>query len=156
MKIEDYINTLIKERDELKNLCKSHVEKIILFQQDLIKKDKKIQKLESEIKSPNEKTQKEPNDDIKIELNNLKAEYKDLQNKYNILFEENEYLKQNLNNDNVKTQKSSNKSSNKIKSELNNLKAEYKDLQNKYNILLAENEEYRRIFYDVENECDSN
>jgi hypothetical protein len=73
------------------------------------------------------------------------------------LFEENEDLKQNLNNDNVKTQKLSNKSSNKkIKIELDNLKVEYKDLQNKYNILFEENEEYRRIFDDVENECDSN
>ena len=94
MKAADYINTLIKERDELKELCKTHVETIRLFQRDLIKKDKKIQKLESEIKSPspNEKTQKELND-IKIELNNLKAEYKDLQNKYNILLVENEEYK---------------------------------------------------------------
>ena len=105
MKTADYINTLIKERDELKELCKSHVETIRLFQRDLIKKDKKIQKLESQIKSPNENIQKEL------------------------------YC---------------------VKNELNNLKAEYKDLQNKYNILLVENEEYKRIFDDVENECDSN
>ena len=105
MKAADYINILIKERDELKELCKTHVETIRLFQRDLIKKDKKIQKIEREIKSPNEKTQKELND---------------------------------------------------IKNELNTLKAEYKDLQNEYNILFEENEEYKRIFEDVENECDSN
>ena len=66
-------------------------------------------------------------------------------------------ISRDLNNDNVKTQKLSNKSSNKkIKIELDNLKVEYKDLQNKYNILFEENEEYKRIFDDVENECDSN
>lgn len=135
MKASDYINTLIKERDELKELCKTHVETIRLFQRDLIKKDKKIQKLESEIKSPNENIQKELYC-VKNELNLLKEEYETLKNKSN----------------NVKTQKVSNK----VKNELNNLKAEYKDLQNKYNILLVENEEYKRIFDDVENECDSN
>jgi predicted nucleic acid-binding Zn-ribbon protein len=111
MKTEDYINTLIKEKESLTALCKSHVETIRLLKREISKlnhdiliKDKKIQNLESEIKTPNEKTQK---------------------------------------------------TSNKIKNELNNLKAEYKDLQNKYNILLVENEEYKRIFEDVENECDS-
>lgn len=138
MKAADYINTLIKERDELKELCKSHVEKIRLFKKDLIKKDKKIQKLESEIKSPNENIKNEL-----VSFNNelilLKQKYNDLKKNYNDL-----------------KQKCSKKGSNKVNIELNTLKEEYKELQKKYNFVLAENEEYKRIFDDVENECDSN
>ena len=53
MKAVEYINSLIKERDELKDLCKSHVETIrtmkkefIKLNNEIVRKDKKIQKLE--------------------------------------------------------------------------------------------------------------
>ena len=64
MKTVDYINTLIKEKEELKALCKSHVETIRTMKReisklnnDILRKDRKIQNLEGDIKSPNEKIQ---------------------------------------------------------------------------------------------------
>ena len=76
MKTVDYINTLIKEKEELKALCKSHVETIRLIKKELsklnttiTKKDKRILKLENE--SPNVKIQKEL-EKVKNELNTLK------------------------------------------------------------------------------------
>ena len=49
MKTEDYINTLIKEKESLTTLCKSHVETIRLLNRrisklnhDILIKDKKI------------------------------------------------------------------------------------------------------------------
>ena len=86
MKTIDYINTLIKEKEELKALCKSHVATIRLIKKELnklnttiTKKDKKILKLESE--SLNVNTQKE--------LDKVKSELNDLQSKYNEVVREN-------------------------------------------------------------------
>lgn len=141
MKTVDYINTLIKEKEELKALCKSHVETICTMKRELSKlkydisrKDAKIKNLEGEIKSPNAKLQREL-DDTKNELSALKAEYEDLKNKCNT----------------AKTPKVSSK----VKNELNTLKAEYEDLKNKYNAVVSENEEFKRIFDDIENMTDS-
>lgn len=96
MKTIDYINTLIKEKEELKALCKSHAETIRLIKKELnklnttiTKKDKKILKLESE--SLNVKTQKEL-DKVKSELKELKAKYDDLHTKYDEVVRENVYL----------------------------------------------------------------
>lgn len=90
MKTVDYINTLIKEKEELKTLCKSHVETIRLIKRELNKlnntitrKDKKIMKLESE--SLNVKTQKE--------LDKVKSELKELKAKYDEVVRENVYLR---------------------------------------------------------------
>ena len=97
MKSIDYINTLIKEKENLSALCKSHVETIRLMKREMnklsntiTKKDKRIQKLENE--SPNIKLQKEL-DKVKNDLNVLKAEYDSLQSKYNTAMLENEELK---------------------------------------------------------------
>ena len=97
MKTVDYINTLIKEKEELKALCKSHVETIRLIKKELsklnttiTKKDKRILKLENE--SPNVKIHKEL-ERVKTELNMLKAEYDTLQRKYNDVMSENQELK---------------------------------------------------------------
>jgi phage shock protein A len=64
MKTIDYINTLIAEKESLKEICKSHVKTIELLKQelkklkiDISKKDKKILKLEND--SINAKMQKE-------------------------------------------------------------------------------------------------
>ena len=90
MKTIDYINSLIKENENLKATCKSHVETIRLIRRDLgklnttiSKQDKKIQKLESE--SLNVKTQKE--------IDRLKNELNDLREKYNEAMIENANLK---------------------------------------------------------------
>lgn len=95
MKAIDCINTLIKENEDLKTLCKSHVETIRLMKRELnkinntiTKKDKKIQKLESDSLKTNEKKQKEI-DKVKNELNNLKEDYKELQSKYKDVMNEN-------------------------------------------------------------------
>ena len=97
LKTIDYINALIKENEELKSLCKSHVETIRLIKRELsklnntiIKKDKRILKLENE--SPNVKIQKEL-ENVKNELNILKADYDTLQRKYNNVMIENQELK---------------------------------------------------------------
>lgn len=97
MKTIDYINTLIKEKERLTELCKSHVETICLIKRELnklnktiLKKDKKILKLESE--PSNVKIQKEL-DKVKDELNKLKYEYDLLQRKYNDVMSENAELK---------------------------------------------------------------
>lgn len=104
MKAVEYINSLIKERDELKDLCKSHVETIrtmkkefIKLNNEIVRKDKKIQKLENEslnIKTKNDldKT-KEDLKSLKDEFKNLKKEYKDLQSNYNVVVNENMELK---------------------------------------------------------------
>ena len=97
MKTIDYINSLIEEKENLKTLCKTHVETIRAIKRELaklnttiVKKDKKILKLETE--SPNVKTQKEL-DKVKNELIQLKAEYDNLLNKYNEVVKENTDLK---------------------------------------------------------------
>ena len=97
MKSIDYINALIKEKENLSALCKSHVETIRLMKRDMnklnntiTKKDKRIQKLENE--SPNVKLQKEL-EKVKNELGALKAEYDTLQRKYNDVMNDNQELK---------------------------------------------------------------
>lgn len=141
MKTIDYIKNLIREKENLEELCKSHVETIRVMKRDianlnndLLRKKKKIHNLESEIKSPNENTQKEL-EAVKSELRILKEEYDTLQQKY----------------DNIKPQKASNKA----KSELSDLKAKYEDLKKMYDAVVCENEEYKRIFDEIEKLCDS-
>jgi chromosome segregation ATPase len=93
----DYINELIKEKEELKELYKKQFETIHLMKieitklnNSILKKDKKIQKLESE--SLNIKTKNEL-DKVKNDLKKMKTDYKDLQNMYNAVVAENEELK---------------------------------------------------------------
>lgn len=93
----DYINELIKEKEFLNELCKKHVEKIHFMKREIIKlnnvilkKDKKIKKIESE--SLNIKTKNEL-DKVKNDLKNLKIDYKELQDKYNAVVNENVELK---------------------------------------------------------------
>lgn len=96
MKTEEYINSLIKEKDHLSELCKSHVKTILLIKRELGKlkntitqKDKKIQKLENE--SLNTKIEKELNETknelniFKIKYNDLKIDHDTLNDKYNTL-----------------------------------------------------------------------
>lgn len=93
----DYINELIKEKEELKELYKKQFKTIHLMKIEInklnnaiLKKDKKIQKLESE--SINIKT-KNGLDKVKNDLKNLKIDYKELQDKYNAVVNENVELK---------------------------------------------------------------
>jgi chromosome segregation ATPase len=136
MKTVDYINALIKEKEELKKLCISHVETIRLQKKEILnlnntilKKDKKIKSLESE-----------DFENIKNELNKLKIDYEDLQNKYIDIVNKNE-------DDNKKPQR--------CKSELSKLKTEYNDLKIKYDDIVQKNKELMQIFDDIESTCDS-
>ena len=77
MKTTDYINSLIAEKESLKETCKSHVKTIELLRKelkklklDISKKDKKILKLEND--SLNVKEQKEiVTDSMDMSLNKL-------------------------------------------------------------------------------------
>lgn len=97
----EYINSLIKERDEFKDISKKHAETIRSLKIELkrlnriiSKSDKQsnIDNEESNDESINIKSQKEL-DKVKNELKKLKADKKDLQNKYNDILLENEELK---------------------------------------------------------------
>ena len=94
MEALEYINSLIEERDELKKLCKAQKETIQLMKRELLKKDKKIIKLEKT--TNNTKMQKEI-DKIKGEFESLKVKYEDLQHIDGGVVEENDELKSILN-----------------------------------------------------------
>ena len=96
MEALEYINSLIEERDELKKLCKSQKETIQLMKRELLKKDKKILKLEKTTTNTSTKNQKEI-DKIKSEFESLKVKYADLQHIYGGVVEENDELKSILN-----------------------------------------------------------
>ena len=90
MKTIDYINSLIKERDEFKELCKKHAETIHTLKREVTKlnntnqkQEKKILKLECE--SLNTK--------IKLELDKVKNELSDLKIKYDTVVNENVEMK---------------------------------------------------------------
>ena len=86
----DYVNSLIKERDELKQICKSHLETIRMMKRELLKKDKRLSKLEKE--QNNTKLEKELNR-IKADFETLNLKYNDLQQQYNEVVCENEEFK---------------------------------------------------------------
>jgi multidrug resistance efflux pump len=98
MKTMEYINSLIKERDEFKDISKKHAETIRLLKIELKRLNRIISKNGNQNNnidnddSINIKSQKEL-DKVKNELKKLKADKKDLQNKYNDILLENEELK---------------------------------------------------------------
>lgn len=94
MEAIEYINTLIKEKEGLKELCKTHVETIQFMKRELLKKDKKILKLE---KSTTNTKEKKELDKIKSEFESLKNKYDDLQHMYEVVVEENYEIKTILN-----------------------------------------------------------
>ena len=98
MKTMEYINSLIKERDEFKDISKKHAETIRSLKIELKRLNRIISKNGNQNNnidnddSINIKSQKEL-DKVKNELKKLKADKKDLQNKYNDILLENEELK---------------------------------------------------------------
>lgn len=97
MKTIDYINSLIKERDEFKELCKKHVETIQSLKREItklntvnLKQSKKIQKLETPSIDTNAKNEVNK---IERELVDLKTKYGDLKSEYDIVVNENIELK---------------------------------------------------------------
>ena len=134
MKTIDYINSLIKEKDELKALCKTHVRTIHTLRKEIQDLKKVISKKDLEIKqieSQDNITDQNELESVKNELNMLGLKYNGLQNMYDDMLKN-----------------SSSKS-------LNKLKTEYKKLQRKYEDTMRENEEYKRLFEEIESICDS-
>jgi hypothetical protein len=146
MKTVDYINSLIKEREELKDLCKSHVETIYKLNREMcdlkniiLRKDMAIKKFENNLNSNTLYTQTEF-ENLKNELSILQESYEDLRCKYDTVISE---------TPNVKSKKG--------KSELSKLRTEYNALKKKYESVVKENEELKSIFDEVERDCgDSN
>ena len=155
MKVKDYINSLIEEKESLKSACKAHVETIRFMKRELVKnndtiskKDKKILKLENELnlllKNTNINASVEL-ESVKNELNMLKSSYEDLKNMYD------DILIQKQKSDKVNTKHQNNK-----RGELKKLKDDYNDLKQKYDAVVKENEELMRIFDEAEQTFDSN
>ena len=134
MKTIDYINSLIKENDELKALCKTHVRTIHTLRKEIQDLKKVISKKDLEIKqieSQDNITDQNELESVKNELNMLGLKYNKLQNMYDDV----------LKNSSFKS--------------LNKLKTEHKKLQRKYEDSMRENEEYKRLFEELERLCDS-
>ena len=134
MKTIDYINSLIKEKDELKALCKTHVRTIHTLRKEIQDLKKVISKKDLEIKqieSQDNITDQNELESVKNELNMLGLKYNKLQNMYDDV----------LKNSSFKS--------------LNKLKTEHKKLQRKYEDSMRENEEYKRLFEEIESLCDS-
>ena len=94
MEAIEYINTLIKEKEYLEELCKKNIETMRLMKRESIKKDKKIKKLEKEALNTNIQNEM---DAIKNDFESLKNKYDDLQQMYEVVVEENYELKTILN-----------------------------------------------------------
>lgn len=138
MKTIDYINTLFKENEELKALCKTNAETIHLLRREIEKlkvtishKDKKIQNLENSSDVVN----------LENELNNLKEKYVNLQSEYDSVLQKNGIP-------NIKPQKG--------KNDISKLRTEYNTLMKKYEDVVKENEELKSIFNEIEGNSDSN
>lgn len=134
MKTIDYINSLIKEKDELKALCKTHVRTIHTLRKEIQDLKKVISKKDLETKQ----IEKQDNITLQNELESLKNELYNLNLKYDKL--------KNMYDD---VQKNSS-----VKS-LNKLKTKHKDLQSKYEKIMRENDEYKLFFEEIERGCDS-
>lgn len=129
MKEKDYINYLIKENEDLKEQCKLQSETIILLKRDVLKNDRK-----------NNKIDKQESDKIKNELDCVKKDLCNLKNEYDSL---------QLNNiENLKEKDNLQLKYNKIVKENNSLK-------NKYNKIVKENEELKQFLDEISKMCDS-
>lgn len=106
MKTSDYINSLIKENENLKSNNKEYLEEIRLLKREIkknkvenVKKDKKILKLEScnidiDIKYKKElNTIKSDFDNLNLQFEKIQIEFEELQRKYNSVVKENEEFK---------------------------------------------------------------
>lgn len=99
----EYINSIIKERNELKQIYKKQSTEMLFMKRELRKLKNIISKKEKNNPEPNSepkpnfesdflKAKKELNK-AKNELKKIKAENKDLQNKYKTIMDENTELK---------------------------------------------------------------
>lgn len=107
----EYINSIIKERNELKQIYKKQSTEMLFMKRELRKLKNIISKKEKNNPEPNSELNPEPNSEpkpnfesdffkakkelnkAKNELKKIKAENKDLQNKYKTIMDENTELK---------------------------------------------------------------
>lgn len=182
MKAVEYINELIKERDELKELCKKHVDTIRTKEKELIKLNNEISRKNKAIK--NSESGSETNivntknnhelEILKEDFNSLEMKYKTLQSEYDTVVKENNELNRFV-NDNKIVKDNFDKLTKKYETlqskydkvvnenlELNNffedydkLTKEHENLQSKYDTVVSENLELKSIFEYIENISDS-
>jgi predicted nucleic acid-binding Zn-ribbon protein len=140
MKTVDYINTLIKEKEELKTLCKRHVatiqalkRELVKIKVDITKKDKKIQSLENSLDG---NKMQDNIDRLNNELNDLRVKNNELLHNYELLLKRSE-------------------GESKTKGGSSKLKSEYNILKRKYDEVVKENEELKSIFDDIDKICES-
>lgn len=142
MKTIDYINTLIKEKESLKEECKTYMETIRRMKHEITnlkRKNAKIEVIGNETFVDNMKNEI---DSLKNELNTVKGKYAELQCEYDKVLEANT-------TPNIKPQKNNRGESGKLRSDYNALKRKYEEV-------LKENEELKSIFDEIEQTCDSN
>ena len=144
MKTIDYINSLIKERDELKTLCKSHVETIRLIKRELVKLNHNMSKKDKQI---SELENGKIDVSLQTEFNTVKDELNDLTKKYEELLQKYEKLQA----DN----KSLNRKNTDLQNKFNKLNRKTEDLQLKYESVSKQNEEYKSILDGIETICES-
>lgn len=144
MKTEEYIKSLIKERDELKTLCKSHVETIRLIKRELVKLNHNMSKKDKQI---SELENGKIDVSLQTEFNTVKDELNDLTKKYEELLQKYEKLQ----SDN----KSLNRKNTDLQNKFNKLNRKTEDLQLKYVSVSKQNEEYKSILDGIETICES-
>ena len=138
MKTEEYIKSLIAERDELKSLCESHVETIRLLKSEVVKLNRTITKKDKIISIfENDNITNASDVDFQIEFENIQSEMEILKKSHCDLLQEydkfqNEYT--NLHRKNVDLQRKNN------------------TLKNKCEELQKENVEYKSIIDECNNE----
>ena len=143
MKTEEYIKSLIKERDELKILCKSHVETIRLIKRELVKLNHNMSKKDKQI---SELENGKIDVSLQTEYNTVKDELNDLTKKYEELLQK--YEKSQANN------KSLNRKNTDLQNKFNKLNRKTEDLQLKYESVSKQNEEYKTILDICESEIE--
>jgi chromosome segregation ATPase len=142
MKEKDYIDSLIKEKESLKEQCKLQSETIRLLRREVIKRDRRNAKIEKESIASTESTVSidSINEELKNELYcvkndlyNLKIEYDSLQLKNNEILKEKDNLQL----------------------KCNKISKENSSLKNKYNKIVKENEELKQFLDEISKMCDS-
>lgn len=179
MKAVEYINELIKERDELKELCKKHVDTIRTKEKELIKLNNEISRKNKAIKNSESGSEVNTNNNRELEIlkedfNSLEMKYKTLHSEYDTVVKENNELNRFVNDNKIvkdnfdkltKKYETLQSKYDKVVSEnleLNNffedydkLTKEYETLQSKYDTVVSENLELKSIFEYIENISDS-
>jgi uncharacterized protein (DUF3084 family) len=146
MKAVEYINELIKERDELKELCKKHVDTIRTKEKELIKLNNEISRKNkafknSESGSETNVVNTQNNHELEIlkdDFNALEMKYNNLQSEYDTVVNENNELNRFVNDNKI------------VKDNFDKLTKDYETLQSKYDKVVNENLELNNFFEEFD------